>query len=319
MRTIGSTEIEVSPVALGCWPIAGMTSLNVNNADSLETLRSALDCGINFFDTAYAYGPDGESERLIAQVISERRHDVVIASKGGIVWDGNGERQFDARPSSLRYQCERSLKRLATDYLDVYYLHAPDPQTPVESSAKAMKSLMDDGKVRCVGVSNLSVEQMQQFHEVCPISAVQPPYNMLQRQIESDILPWCAKNNVSAMIYWPLMKGLLAGKLPRDFKFQPGDGRAKYPMFQGEEWQRNQDFLDDLRLIANDIGKTVSQLVINWTIHQPHITAALCGAKRAYQIRESAGALGWTLSNEAQKRIDDALARRGQPQVKGAV
>jgi aryl-alcohol dehydrogenase-like predicted oxidoreductase len=142
---------------------------------------------------------------------------------------------------------------------------------------------------------------------------------MLQREIERDLVPWCRDRDISLCTYWPLLKGLLAGQLPRDFKFLPGDGRAKYPMFQGEEWQRNQDFLDELRGIAQMAGRSVAQLAVNWSIHQPGITSALCGAKRPAQIREVAGAMGWRLSADERRLIDGALARRGLPLVKAAV
>jgi aryl-alcohol dehydrogenase-like predicted oxidoreductase len=142
---------------------------------------------------------------------------------------------------------------------------------------------------------------------------------MLQRQIESEIVPWCIEHGVSVFVYWPLLKGLLAGKLSRDHVFDSRDGRAKYPMFQGDEWEKNQDFVDDLREIASEIGKTVAQLVVNWTIHQPGITAALCGAKRPYQIEETAGALGWQLSDEQRRLIDQALQRRGIGNTRPAV
>jgi aryl-alcohol dehydrogenase-like predicted oxidoreductase len=142
---------------------------------------------------------------------------------------------------------------------------------------------------------------------------------MLMREIETDIVPWCLENKVSLCIYWPLMKGLLTGKLPRDIVFQKGDGRAKYPMFQGEEYQKNQDLLDRLRAIADEAGHTVTELVVNWTIHQPGITTALCGAKRAQQIRESAGGMGWGLSATQQAAIDEALKLRGQPVTLPAV
>ncbi len=318
-RRLGRTDIEVSAVALGCWPIAGMTSLGVNDADSLATLQSAVDNGINFYDTAYCYGANGESERLIARALGHRRSEVVIATKGGIHWDAARGRVIDGRRETLRRQCEESLRRLNTDRVDLLYLHAPDPKTSVAESAAALKELIEEGKTRSVGVSNFSVEQLEEFHAVCPIAAHQPPYSMLQRQIEQDTLPWCRERNVAVVIYWPLMKGLLAGHLRRDHVFQPGDGRAKYPMFQGTEWQKNQDFLDALRDIAADIGKTVAQVVVNWTIHQPGITAALCGAKRAYQIEETAGAMNWKLTDDQMRRIDNALAARGMPVVKPAV
>ncbi|MGB7345776.1 MAG: aldo/keto reductase [Pirellulaceae bacterium] len=319
LRTIGKTDIRVSPVAMGCWPIAGMTSIDVNDADSLKTLRAAVDSGINFFDTAYGYGVSGESEKLIAEALSADRDSIVIATKGGMHWDSNGNRAFDGSPKCLIAQCDESLQRLQTDRVELLYLHAPDANVPVCESAGAMKQLLDAGKARCIGVSNFNVAQLDEFHAVCPISAVQPHYNMLQREIESEILPWCKQHQASAITYWPLMKGLLAGKLPRDHVFKPGDGRAKYPMFQGDQWVRNQDFIDELKSIAVDIGATVAQLVVAWTVSQPGITAALCGAKRDYQIQETAGAMEVTLDFATTKRINAALDRRGEIVSQSAV
>jgi aryl-alcohol dehydrogenase-like predicted oxidoreductase len=319
LRPLGNTPLRVSPVAMGCWPIAGVTSLDVNERDSRATLEAAIESGINFFDTAYCYGLAGESERMIGETLRGRREKVVVATKGGIRFVTKQERIVDASPATLRKQCEESLRRLGLERVDLYYLHAPDGVTPIEESAEEIDRFKREGKTLAVGASNLTFEQLQRFHEVCPLDAYQPPYNMLQRQIEADILPWCRERNIAVIVYWPLLKGLLAGKLPRDFVFQPGDGRAKYPMFQGEEWRLNQDFLDRLREIAMDAGKTVAQLVVNWTIHQPGVTAALCGAKRPDQIRETAGALGWELSDEQRQRIDAALAERGAPLVRGAV
>jgi aryl-alcohol dehydrogenase-like predicted oxidoreductase len=307
------------PVALGCWPISGMSSLDVNETDSLATLHAALDAGINFLDTAYGYGRGGESERLIARAIAGRRDKVVIATKCGIHWAADKSRVIDGSPARIRRECEESLRRLATDHVELLYLHAPDPSTPLAESAGELLRLMEAGKTRSIGVSNFSLPQVREFHAVCPVTAVQPAYNMLQRDIERDIVPWCRERGVAVCAYWPLLKGLLAGKLPRDHVFRPGDGRAKYPMFQGEEWQKNQDFLDELRIIAAEVGKPVAQLVVNWTIHQPGITSALCGAKRPEQIIETAAVLGWRLSPDQAARIDQALTRRGTPLVRGAV
>jgi aryl-alcohol dehydrogenase-like predicted oxidoreductase len=318
-RLLADTGIETSPVAMGCWPISGMTSLDVNDADSTATLQAALDHGINFFDTAYNYGPNGESERLIARALGHRRDEVVIATKGGLHWDSRRQRAFDARPETLRRECDESLRRLQTDHVELLYLHAPDPATPLVESAGALRELMIAGKTRAVGVSNFSVSQLAEFQAVCPIAAFQPTYNMLQRQIERDTLPWCREHGVAVVVYWPLLKGLLAGKLRRDHVFLPGDGRAKYPMFQGDEWQKNQDFLDRLREIARDAGRTVAQVVVNWTIHQPGVTAALCGAKRPQQIAETAGAMGWRLDQAQLRQIDEALRARGEPVSQPAV
>ena len=182
-----------------------------------------------------------------------------------------------------------------------------------------IQELIDEGKVLCAGVSNVNTRQLAAFHQVCPLAAFQPHYNMLQREIEDSELPWCIEHNVSVLVYWPLMKGLLAGKLARDHVFDPKDGRHKYPMFHGQEWQKNQDFLDQLRPIAQELDKPLSEVVINWTIHRTGITAALCGAKRPEQIRETASALNWRLSPEHIARIDAAIKARGPIASRGAV
>ncbi len=318
LREIGRSGIYVTPLAMGCWPIAGITSVNVTEEQSLATLEAAADAGLNFFDTAYCYGYDGESEKMIRRALGHRRDDLVIATKGGIHYD-NFVQGKDARPATLIRECEGSLQRLGTDRIDLYYLHAPDPNTPLIESAEGIKKLLDQGKVRSVGVSNFSLDQLKEFHAVCPISAYQPHYNMLQREIESSQLPWCMNNDVSVIVYWPLLKGLLAGKLGRDYQFDPKDGRRKYPMFSGDEWNKNQDFLDRLRPIAAECHSSVAQLVLNWTIQRPGITAALCGAKRPDQIRDNAEAMNWQLTAGQIQQIDQAIADRGDVVSRAAV
>lgn len=318
LRRVGQTDILVKPVAMGCWPITGITSLGVQEEASLATLAAAFDAGINFFDTAYCYGFAGESERMIARVLARHRQQIVIATKGGIHY-AQGKQVRDASPATLLRECEESLHRLETDYIDLLYLHAPDPEVPVAESAGALRQLLDSGKARSIGASNLTLQQLQEFAQVCPLAAFQPHYNMLQREIELEQLPWCLENQVSVICYWPLMKGLLAGHLPRDHVFEARDGRQKYPMFHGDEWQKTQDFLDVLRPIAAEAGKTVAQLVINWTIQQPGITAALCGAKRPEQILDNAGGMNWRLSPEQLARVNAAIAARGPTASRGAV
>lgn len=317
-REIGRTGMRISPVAMGCWPISGITSIDVTEDQSLATLEAAFDAGISFFDTAYAYGYQGESERMIGRVFAGRRNQVVIATKGGIHWE-HGKQVKDGRPETLRRECEESLRRLGTDHVELYYLHAPDPRVPISESAGALRELLEAGKVRSVGVSNVNVTQLQEFAAACPLSAYQPHYNMLQREIERAELPWCMEHGVSVMVYWPLMKGLLAGKLPRGHVFDPKDGRRKYPMFHGEEWEKNQDFLDKLRPIAEEVGRSVAQVVIDWTIQRPGITAALCGAKRPDQIRDNAAAMQWQLTPRQIARIDAAIAERGPIVSRAAV
>lgn len=318
MRRLGKTGMFVTPIAMGCWPIAGVSSLGVTEAESLNTLEAAVASGINFFDTAYCYGYEGESERLIGRALGHRRAEIVIATKGGIHWE-NRKQARDASAGTLKRQCEESLRRLGTDCVDLLYLHAPDPLVPLADSAGALFELLQAGKTRSVGLSNATVSQLAEFAAVCPLTAYQPHYNMLQREIEQEQLPWCVAHDVSVVIYWPLLKGLLAGKLARDHQFDDRDGRKKYPMFQGTEWLRNQDLVADLREIANGAGRSVAELVLNWTIHQPGICSALCGAKRPEQIRENARGMGWELTTAQLQQIEAALARRGSPISRGAV
>jgi aryl-alcohol dehydrogenase-like predicted oxidoreductase len=317
-RRLGKTEFEITPVAMGCWPVTGITSVDVTRERSEATIRAAFDAGINFFDTAYMYGYDGESEKMIGSVLGNVRNEIVIATKCGLHWEDNAS-VSDASPERIIAECDESLRRLSTDRVELYYLHAPDPQVPITESAGAIRDLMQEGKVLSAGLSNASVAELAEFHSVCPLAAYQPHYNMLQREIEDSQLPWCFENSVSTMVYWPLLKGLLAGKLPRDHQFDPKDGRQKYPMFQREEWEKNHDFLDRLREIADESGHTVPDLVINWTIQRSGITAALCGAKRPEQIVETAGALRWQLSPDAVRAIDQAITDRGPTVSRGAV
>lgn len=310
-RLLGRSGLHVSPVALGCWPIAGVSTLDTNTADSIATIQACAEMGINLLDTAHVYGPQGESELLIGQAIEGRRDEVVVATKGGVHYEG-GVMVNDARPETLRAECNESLRRLRTDRVELYYLHSPDGTTPIEDAAGAIRDLIDTGKVQAAGASNCRLEQLQAFHAVCPLSAVQLPYNMLQRGIEKQTIPWCQSQGIAVVVYWVLMKGLLAGKLPRDHRFAEGDSRQEYPMFQGEEWQENQDLLDELREIAAAGQMSIAQLVTAWTIAQPGITVALCGAKRPYQIAESASALRVELTDGQLAAIDAALAARGE-------
>ena len=328
LRPLADTGLHVSPVALGCWPIAGVTTLGATPEHSRATVAAALDAGINHLDTAHAYGYRGESERIVGEVVrpmiaAEGRDRVVVASKCGLVWGerrgtgGSGKRpQFkDGRPETIRAQCDESLTRLGLDVIDLYYLHAPDPKVPVAESAGAIAELIAAGKVRAAGVSNFTSEaQYRDFASACPFAADQQPYNMLQTDIETDRVPWARRHGrpgVAIATYWPLMKGLLAGKLSRAHVFADGDSRAGYPVFQEPEWSKTQDLLDRLREIAADLRATVAQLVVAWTLARPAVTTVLCGAKRPTQIIETAAAMRLDLPPEATAAIDSALRDRG--------
>jgi len=313
-RTLGKTDIQISSISLGCWPIAGITSPgSTTHEDSLATIRACFDLGINHLDTAYFYGRDGESERLIAEALGTRRNEMVIATKCGIHWSEDGMQTRDGRPETLRRHVDQSLQRLQTDRVELLYLHAPDPNVPIAESAGELKRLMEEGKTRAVGVSNVEFPELKAFAAECPTAAFQPLYNILQRQIERDTLPWCLENGVAVLAYRPLLKGLLAGKIARDHVFDKADSRSRYEMFRGDQWEQNHDFVDRLRDVARSAGKTVAQVVINWTIRQPGITCAICGARRPDQIIETVGGEGWELSDEERAMIDQAIEDRGDP------
>ena len=183
-RPLGESGFSIAPVALGCWPIAGVTTLDTTDADSIATIQKCFDVGVNHLDTAYVYGPNGESENLIRRALGSRRDEMVIATKCGIHYEG-AEMVTDGRPEVLRRECDESLRRLGTDHVELLYLHSPDENVPIEESAAALGELQAAGKTRSVGASNCTLEQLQAFHAVAPLAAVQLPYNMLQRDIEA--------------------------------------------------------------------------------------------------------------------------------------
>lgn len=301
---LGNSPLRVSRVGFGCWPIAGVSSLNVTEADSIRTVQAALDAGINFFDTAFGYGYQGEADRVLAKALQGRRQDVVLASKVGMHFDANRNRVIDGRPETLVQQTAELLSRLQVDSVDILYLHLPDPAVPLEESAGAIADILRRGMARYAGVSNVTSEQLARFHQECPVIVVQPPFNMLQPESVIELRPFCHRQNISIAAYWVLMKGLLAGKLRRDHQFDPRDKRLTYEVFQGEAWERSQRLLDRLSEIALEKKSTVAQLVIAWTLAQPDVSVALCGAKRPEQIRETAASMSIEVDGETLQRID---------------
>ena len=311
-RRVGSSGLSVGPLGLGCWPLAGMTRSGITPAAAVATVAAALDAGVVHLDTAYCYGEAGESERAIAQAMAGRRREsAVIASKCGIHWEPGRKQCVDGRPERIRGEVEESLRRLGTDHVDLLYLHAPDPTIPIEDSAGELARLLNTGKTRAVGVSNVSLEQLERFAVACPLSACQMHYNMLQREIEAEILPWCRDRGVAMFVYWPLMKGLLAGGMARDLVFPTTDSRHKYPMFNGTEFQRNLDFVEALRPVAHRLGCALPDLVLAWTAEQPGITCVLFGATAPEQVGTNAHALTCELDDDARETIAAAIRDRG--------
>lgn len=293
-RQLGNSDLWVAPVALGCWPLAGVTSGPMTDEAARAVIDAALEVGVNHLDTAYAYGRDGESERRIAQALRGRRDSIVLATKVGVYWTADGALQLTGKPELLGQHFDQSLRRLQLDHVDLLYYHAPAYDAPISDTAGFFRQMLEQGKTRAVGVSNLSVEQMIEFQRACPFVACQIRYNWLQRDVETDVLPWCRDHNVSVVAYEPLALGLLTGKFRPDHRFPEDDWRSRSPLFTGEAWQRNLEEVERLRQTASDCHCTLPQWAVGWTISQPGVTVALCGAKRPEQIQETAQAMART-------------------------
>ena len=310
-RPLGNTGLAVGPFGLGCWPLAGMTREGITRETAEATVAAALECGIRHLDTAYCYGAEGESERAIAAAVGTARAEVFIAGKCGIHWAPGRTQVVDGSPERLRREVGESLERLRTDHLDLLYLHAPDPRVPIEESIGALARLHAEGLTRSIGVSNVGLEQLRRAAGAGPVAAVQLPYNMLQREIEAEIVPWCLSEGVAVIAYWPLMKGLLAGSMDRERTFPASDSRHKYPMFNGAEFQRNLDFVDVIRGEATRLGRPIADVVLAWTAEQPGITSVLFGATAPEQVRVNASALTCTLDDTARAAIRAGIVARG--------
>ena len=317
-RSLGSSPVAVGPLGLGCWPLAGMTRDGITREAAIAVVRAAIDSGVTHLDTAYCYGQHGESERAIREALSgRRRDDAVIAGKCGIHWEPDQAKNpprrqvVDGRPERIRAEVDESLDRLGVDWFDLLYLHAPDPTVPIEESAGELKRLLEAGKARAIGLSNASAENLARFATTCPLAACQMQFNMLQREIEVEVLPWCLTHGVAMVVYWPLMKGLLAGRMRRGQTFPTSDSRYKYPIFNGPEFDRNLDFVDAVRPVAARLGCELPDLVLAWTVEQPGITSVLFGATSPEQVRENAAAMRCELDDDARTAIREAIRARG--------
>ena len=322
LRPLGKSDLRVTPVIFGAWAIGGWMWGGNDERDSIDAIRASLDAGVNTIDTAAIYG-FGYSEDLVAKALEGRRRDkVVVATKCGMRWNteegsdpwpqkNNQGRDViirkNARPASIEYECEQSLKRLKTDVIDLYQIHWPDVSTPVEDSIRAMERLRQSGKVRAIGVSNYDVEWLRRASKVATIASDQPHYNLLVRGIEKDVLPFCREQGIGVIAYSPMARGLLTGKIGPDREFAPGDHRASQKMFSVENRKRVQQALEKIRPIADKHKATFGQLVVNWTFSEPGITAAIVGARNAEQAKQNAAAMGFKLSDEERRQIRAAL------------
>ncbi|QEF97431.1 General stress protein 69 [Stieleria maiorica] len=279
-----------SKIVLGLWPIAGITTIGVTDRDARATLRAAIDAGITSFDTAYSYGYDGQSDRLLGEFVREDRDRFNVMGKVGQRWTDDRERIVDGSPRQLTLDAEESLRRMGIDAMDTLFLHSPDPNVALEESAAAMQRLQARGLCKRIGICNATAEQIDQFARHVSAEAIQCPLNLVQRETLSALIGPAQAAGRDVYVFWTLMKGLLAGKITRDHVFPEGDSRPGYAIFQGETRRRIHDAVDRLRDLGRQIDQTVAQLAIGWAISQSGVTAALVGARREEQIRELAGA-----------------------------
>lgn len=308
---LGDSGVKVTRVALGTWGMGGWLWGGADEAAGQQAVEEAIQNGITTIDTAAVYG-FGLSEKLIARAIKALgvpREKLVLATKCGLSWDDKGNTWRDSSPAKIRQELEDSLKRLETDYIDLYQVHWPDPNTPIEQTAEVLRELWEAGKIKAIGVSNYNVEQMERWRKVAPLHTLQPPYNLFDRGIEAEILPYAREHGIAVLAYSPLKRGLLAGHMTPETTFPPGDSRAEKPEFQGERFRRNLAIVERLKEIAARRGKSVAQLAVRWVLDQQGVTVALWGARRPGQIKEALGAMDWSLTEEERAEIEAAFAQ----------
>lgn len=306
MRTtvLGKTGLEVSRIAFGTWQLSGEWG-SFDERQATDAIRHARELGVNFFDTAQAYG-FGRSEEVLGNALRDElnrnRDGLVIATKGGI--NPGGERPRDAGRAWLRQGVEESLRALKLDHVDLYQVHWPDEGTPSEETAGALQELVDEGKIRHVGVSNYDAEQMADFDRTRPVETLQPPYHLFRRGIEREVLPYTREHDIGVLVYSPLASGLLTGRLSSETTFESGDWRGQSSAFRGETFRRNLEVVDRLSEFAAARGTTVSQLAIAWTLAQPGVHVSIVGARSPRNIESSLAAADVELSEDDLAEIE---------------
>ena len=305
--TVPGTSLEMSRVGLGTWAIGGWMWGGTDDEESIATIRAAVERGVTLIDTAPAYG-FGRSEEIVGRAIAEGhlRSRVVIATKTGIERK-HGKVFRNASHDRILREVTDSLRRLQTDYIDVYQVHWPDPLVPIEETAAAMQTLFKQGKIRAIGVSNFSVEQMQQFRGVAPLHVLQSPYNLFERGVEVDLLPYCRKNNIATFGYGALCRGLLSGRMRSDTAFAGDDLRRTDPKFRQPRFAQYLSAVQRLdRLAQERFGEHVIQLAVRWMLDQG-VTTALWGARHPEQLRPVDAVTGWRLGASTKAEIDEIL------------
>lgn len=310
-RTFGNTDIQVTPVGLGTWAIGGWMWGGTDEAQSIDTIHRAIDKGIGLVDTAPVYG-FGRSEEIVGKALSDGRRDqVALATKVALNWNDDHDKVWrDASASRIEREVEDSLKRLQTDRIDIYQVHWPDPKTPMEETARALEKLYQAGKIRAIGVSNFTPSQMDELQKSVPLHSLQPPYNLFEREIEQDILPYCRENGIATITYGGLCRGFLTGKMREDTQFTGDDLRKNDPKFQGDRYRQYLNAVAELDAFARErYQKSVLALALRWLVDQPGVTTALWGARRPEQLDPIDEIDGWSLDKNAMAEIDGILDR----------
>lgn len=317
-KRLGKSDLNITPIGLGTWAIGGGNNPYgwgpQDDRGSIDTIHRALDLGINWIDTAKGYG-HGHSEEVVGKAVAGKRDKVVLATKCGILWKEDGSDIYGClKAKSISDEIDSSLKRLGTDRIDLLQIHWPLPDEDIEEGWSAIADAVKKGKVRYAGVSNFSVQQLKRIHPIQPVTSLQPPYSMLRREAESELLPYCQENNIGVIVYSPMQAGLLSGRFTkqRAAKLPDDDWRKKTPDFQEPQLSANLELVESLRAIADRKGCKVSNLAIAWTLRRPEVTGAIVGGRRPPQIEETVTAASLVLTAEDLADIDQLLQSRDQ-------
>ncbi len=309
-RQLGKDGPYLTEIGLGTWAIGGPWQFGWGAQDddeSIKAIKRSLELGINWIDTAAVYGL-GHSEKIVGKAVENIRKNIFIATKCGLMWNDGGEVTRNNRPESIMKEAEASLRRLNTDYIDLYQIHWPDKNTPVEDSWEAMIRLQEQGKVRFIGVSNFDEKLLEACEKKTHVNSLQPPYSLLNRRVEEKILPWCRENGTGVVAYSPMQSGLLTGKFDKS-RLADDDWRHSSPDFKEPQYSKNLNFVEELRPIAEKYNKTVAQLAIAWVLMNPVVTAAIVGARRPSQTEENIGGAGWEIQKEDMDSIEEISKR----------
>lgn len=309
-RKLGSSDLEVSVIGYGAWGIGGAPFWNnEGKTKSINSIRKAYDLGINFFDTAPVYG-FGYSEELIGEALKSVRDKAIIATKCGLRWDKEalGSIRKDASRNSILEEVDQSLKRLGTEMIDLYQVHWPDVETDSKETMETLLEIQEKGKIRHIGVSNYSVEQIKDSLQYGKIVSLQPEFSLLARDIQKSQVPVCLENDIGIIAYSPLASGVLTGKYNKDTKFNDWRSKGIIGTFTGDGFVRNIEKVDRLKEIADKEGKTCAQTAVNWVLRQKGLSTALVGVKNQDQVEENLKAVGWEPSPEHCEKIEEIFA-----------